>query len=193
PPPTPTFFPYTTLFRSQAVRRIFLITLPLWALLFSSASADGPVGVVSNIKVLSDKVPDISSMEAWRASFIKPGMSDRDKALAAWRTAVMFQHQDNPPLEYLTHEDVVQDPIKLFSVYGYSCCSVASCEVEALARFAGLKARGWGINGHSVPEVYFDGAWHMLDASLINYFPKEDGQIAGVEEIVAAVREWHAK
>src|SRR5262249_1676902 len=57
----------------------------------------------------------------------------------------------------------------------------------------GLKARGWGINGHSVPEVYFDGAWHMLDASLINYFPKEDGQIAGVEEIVAAVREWHAK
>ena len=40
-------------------------------------------------------------------------------------------------------------------------------------------ARGWAINGHSVPEVFWDGAWHMLDASLINYFPKADGTIAG--------------
>jgi hypothetical protein len=42
-----------------------------------------------------------------------------------------------------------------------------------------------------VPEVYWDGAWHMLDASLINYFPKADGTIAGVEEIMGAVKEWY--
>src|SRR5919201_5576876 len=120
-------------------------------------------------------------------------MTDREKALAAWRTVVMFQHQDTPPVEHLQHERVVQDPIKLFNVYGYSFCSVASCEVEALARYAGLRARGWGINGHSVPEVEWDGAWHLLDASLINYFPKADGTPAGVEEILAAVEEWYAR
>jgi hypothetical protein len=154
-----------------------------------SASA----GVVCNVKVLSDKVPDVSSMEAWKQSFLKPGMSDREKALAVWRSVVMFQHQDNPPCEYLQNEGVVQDPIKMFNVYGYSFCSVASAEVEALARFAGLKARGWAINAHSVPELYYDDAWHMFDASLINYFPKADGTIAGVEEIIAAVKNWHEK
>jgi hypothetical protein len=42
-----------------------------------------------------------------------------------------------------------------------------------------------------VPEVQWDGAWHMLDASLINYFPKPGtGDLAGVEGIVAAVQEW---
>jgi len=152
-----------------------------------------PVGVVCHIKVLSDKVDDVSSMEAWKKSFLKDGMTDRDKALAAWRSTVMFQHQDVPPREYLQHDAAVQDPIKMFNVYGYSFCSVASANVEALARYAGLKARGWGINAHSVPEVYWDGAWHMLDASLINYFPKADGTIASVEEILAAIGDWYAK
>jgi hypothetical protein len=118
-------------------------------------------------------------------------MTDQEKALAAWRTAVMFQHQDDPPLEYLQHEGVVQDPIKLFNVYGYAFCSVASANVEALARAAGLRARGWAINQHSVPEVSWDGAWHLLDASLVNYFPKADGSPAGVEEVLAAVKDWY--
>ena len=52
------------------------------------APAAEPVGVVCNLKVVSDKVPDVSSMEAWKASFLKDGMTDREKALAAWRTAM---------------------------------------------------------------------------------------------------------
>jgi hypothetical protein len=150
-------------------------------------------GVVSHIKVLSDKVPDVSNLDAWRKSFLRDGMTDQEKALAVWRTTVMFQHQDAPPREELTHEHVVQDPFKIFNVYGYSFCSVASCDIECLSRSAGLRARGWGIKAHSVPEVYWDGAWHMLDASLINYFPKSDGSIAGVEEIIAAIQQWHGK
>src|SRR5688572_15526984 len=98
------------------------------------------VGVVSHIKVVSDKVPDVSSMDAWKKSFIREGMADEQKAMAAWRSTVMFQHQDTPPYEYLQNEQVVQDPIKIFNVYGYSFCSVASCDVAALARYAGLKA-----------------------------------------------------
>jgi hypothetical protein len=100
-----------------------------------------PSGVVSHIEVLSDKVPDVSSLEAWRHSFLKDGMTDQEKALAVWRSTVMFQHQDAPPYEYLTNEHVVQDPFKIFNVYGYSFCSVASCDIECLARYAGLRAR----------------------------------------------------
>jgi hypothetical protein len=159
----------------------------------SLPSAEPAAGVVSHIKVLSDKVPDVSSLEAWRKSFLKDGITGQEKALAVWRSTVMFQHQDAPPHEYLTNEQDVQDPLKIFNVYGYSYCSVASCDIECLARYAGLRARGWGILHHSVPEVYWDGRWHMLDASLVNYFPKKDGSIAGVEEIMAAIRDWYDK
>jgi hypothetical protein len=170
----------------RGLSTLIVVLLPVGNPL-AAQSAPGPVGVVSRINVVSDKVPDVSSMDAWKKSFIKEGMSDAEKALAVWRSTVMFQHQDAPPYEHLQNEQVVQDPIKIFNVYGYSFCSVASSEIAALARHAGLKTRGWAINGHSVPEVHWDGAWHMLDASLINYFPKADGSPAGVEEILGRV------
>ncbi|MBL7223831.1 MAG: hypothetical protein ISS72_08260 [Candidatus Brocadiae bacterium] len=151
-----------------------------------------PVGVVSHVKVLSDKVPDVSSMEAWKQSFIRDGMTDAEKALAVWETAVAFRHQDAPPNEYLQSEGNVHDAIKMFNVYGYNMCCCASATIEQLARYVGLEARGYGITAHSVPEVYYDDAWHLLDASLIAYFPKPDGQLAGLEEMVAGVRAWLA-
>jgi hypothetical protein len=155
--------------------------------------AAASIGVVSHITVLSDKVPDVSNLEAWRQSFLPDNMTDQEKALAVWRSTVMFQHQDAPPFEFLTNEQVVQDPLKIFNVYSYSFCSVAACDIECLARYAGLRARGWGILHHSVPEVHWDGAWHLLDASLIKYFPKKEGTLAGVEEIMAALRDWYDK
>lgn len=164
--------------------------LALWGL---AAEAQEPVGIVSQVKVLSDKVPDVSSMEAWKRSCITDGMSDRDKGLAIWRTVVAFRHQDSPPNEYLQGEDNVHDPIKTFNVYGYGMCCCAASNVEALARYLGLKARGRIIHAHSLPEVWWDGAWHMLDASLINYFPQPDGSLAGVDDVIAGLRAWYEK
>lgn len=170
--------------------------LVLSCLLLSRAAAeDGPgpsVAVVSHVKVLSDRVPDVSSLEDWKRSSITPGMTDGEKALAVWRTVCAFQHQDAPPREYLQSEEVVQDPIKLFNVYGYSFCSVASAGIEALARFAGIEARGRILNAHSVPEVSWDGEWRLLDGSLLNYFPRADGTIAGVDEVMAGIAGWYA-
>jgi len=155
-------------------------------------AASGSVGVVSNIKVLSDKVPDVSSLEAWKKSFIKEGMSDKDKALAVFNTEVTFQQADAPPMEYLQREDSVLDPIKLFNVYGYTLCSVSSANMMCLARYVGLPARCFTINNHVVPEFFYDNAWHMMDADLIEYFPKADGSIASIQEIVDGVSKWKA-
>lgn len=150
-----------------------------------------PTSVVGHVKVLSDKVPDISSMEAWKKSFIHDGMSDREKALAVFKTKVMFAYQDAPPREYLQEAACVHDPIKTFNVYGYGMCCCAASNVEALARYAGLDARGWAINAHSVSEVRWDDAWHLLDSSLVNYFPKKNGSIASLEDVTAAVKDWY--
>src|SRR5205823_6375073 len=130
--------PLSPLPREKRPRRNATMKIPLMPLLLGllpladpgpadDTPGDGPrVGVVSHLLVVSDKVPDVSSMEAWRKSFLKEGMTDQEKALAAWRTTVMFQHQDAPPREYLHNEEVIQDPIKTFNVYGYSFCSAAS-------------------------------------------------------------------
>jgi hypothetical protein len=179
--------------RHVLILLVSLLLVSSASVLGSSPPAEKPVGVVSHVKVLSDKVPDVSSLEAWKKSFIKEGMSDQDKALAIWRTVFTFRHQDQPPNELLQNEQNVHDPIKTFNVYGYGMCCCASSNIEALARYVGLDARGWAITLHSVPEVFYEGNWHMFDASLIGYFPKPDGKIAGVEEIVAGVKDWYEK
>src|SRR5204862_8171174 len=60
-------------------------------------AGSAPVGVVCGVQVLSDKVPDVSIMEAWKRSYIKDGMSDQVKPLPVWRTVVAPSHQDAPP------------------------------------------------------------------------------------------------
>ena len=155
---------------------------PLWS---------GEVGVVSNIKVLSDRVEDVSSLEAWKRSYIKPGMSDQQKAIAIWQTVVKYRHQTAPPNEFLQNENNVHDVMKTIHVYGYGMCCCAASNVEQLGRYLGFEARGRIIHVHSVPELRYDDAWHLFDASLINYFHKPDGSIASVNDIIQAVAKWH--
>ncbi len=157
--------------------------------LASSVEPPRQVGVVSHIKVLSDKVADVSSLEAWKKSFIKDGMSPQQKAIAIWRSNVALVYQDAPPIEFL-HEGCVHDAIKDFNVYGYGMCCCASARVEQLARYLGMPARGHAINSHSVPEVFWDGRWHLLDASLVNYFNRADGSITSVADVCQEVQGW---
>src|SRR5581483_7941746 len=154
--------------------------------------ASGAPGVVSFVKVVSDRVEDVSSLDAWQRSFLRSDMSDEEKALAVWRSVVEFRSQDEPPREYLELAGHVHDPIRDFNVYGYAQCCCASAFVEALARQAGLTARARSINDHNVPEVFFAGAWHLLDGAYINYFRKGDGSIAGVDDLLAAVASFYS-
>ena len=179
-------------FESLAVTAFLILlgAVPIAAL--GAGAGSGRAGIVSHVKVLSDKVPDVSSLDAWKRSFIKEGMSNQEKALAIWKTVFAFQYQDGgAPRECLQHEEAVYDAIKMFNVYGYGICSYAAAHVEELGRYLDFGARGWGISGHSVPELHYDGAWHLLDSSLIGYFPKEDGGIASVAEITAAIQGWY--
>jgi hypothetical protein len=163
----------------------------LIGLIAFAARADdaAKVGVVNHVKVLSDKVEDVSSLEAWKKTYIKPGMSDQEKALAIWKTVVKYRHQTEPPNEFLL--DNAHDVMKMIHVYGYGMCCCASSHVETLARYLGMPARGWAISHHSVPEVFYDDAWHLLDGSVMNYFLNPDGKVASVADIKKAVQDWH--
>jgi len=156
----------------------------------------GSVGVVSHLNLFSDKSPDISTLDAWRKSYIKDGMSEQEKAIAIFNTIVRYRHQANPPREFLTSELAgghVHDPLKSFHVYGYGQCCCAAAEVQALARYLGMKTRGRPITVHSVAEVYCDNGWRLIDPSVMNYHVKDDGKLASVDEIHAAVDQWRKK
>ena len=154
------------------------------------------VGIVSNVKVLSDKNPDdMSSAETWKKAYIKEGMSDQEKALAIWRTVTKYRHQDNPPNEGMEGDPDkdngnVHEPFKTFNVYGYGMCCCAAADIEGLARYVGLPARGRIINLHSVPEVWYSNSWHLLDSSLMFYLIKPDGLVASVDEMKADIAAW---
>jgi hypothetical protein len=148
-------------------------------------------GTVCHVKVVSDKVADVSSLEAWKNSFIDGAKTNQDKGIGIWRSVITFHYQDGGPDELLHQEDGVYDPIKMFNVYGYGICSYHSAHVEALARAIGFPGRGWAINGHSVCDINYDGGWHHFDSSLMHYFLKPDGTVASVEDVFAAVKQWY--
>ncbi|MGH7142728.1 MAG: hypothetical protein ACREJ2_01180, partial [Planctomycetota bacterium] len=187
-------YKYTSLRTSGLHRIVGAACFGLAALALLSGrlpAADTEPAVVSNVKVVSDKVPDVSSLAAWKKSFIKPGMTDKEEALTIWKSVCMFRHQDNPPHEFLASGEDVRDTIKTFNVYGYSMCDGASCGIEELSRYVGLTARGRGINRHSVPEVQWDGQWNLLDASLMTYFMNDKGKLASVQQIIDSVQGWY--
>ena len=162
----------------------------------SAGDAGDAGGVVSHVNLVSDKSPDISTLDAWKKSFIREGMSEQDKAIAIFNTIVRYRHQANPPREYLSSEMAgghVHDPLKSFHVYGYGQCCCAAAEVQGLARYLGLKTRGRPITVHSVAEVFCDGGWRLIDPSVMNYHAKADGKLASVDEIHQAVDEWLKK
>ncbi len=144
-------------------------------------------GWVNNIKVVSDKTEDVTTLEALLKWMVKPGMSDRQKAVALWETVNKFRHQDDPPNEYIESENNVHDPLKTFNVYGYGMCCCASSNIEALARAVGLKARGRIVTNHSVPEVFWGGKWHYLDSSLVCHFTAPNGHVYSVDEMIETV------
>jgi hypothetical protein len=175
--------------------KLTMIAFALWFPASSRAEEPRvPGGRINQLKVLSDKIDDVTTVENIVKSFVKPGMSDQERTEALWRSVVKYRHQTTPPNEYLAGDWEAHDPVKIMSVYGYCMCCCTSALVEALNREDGREARGRILNGHSVPEVRYRGGWHMFDGSLITFFPRPDnGLAASVDEIAASIVDWYAR
>ena len=109
-------------------------------------------------------------------SIIDRSMSDEEKAIIIW--------------EYMSsntrHQCVAgtSDPIKVLEL-GYGCCDETARALKSLWMMAGLDSRICYMTFHTVPEVYYDGDWHMFDPDQKVFYLEEDNKtIASVEEIV---------
>src|SRR5262249_36533125 len=102
-------------------RRYTLLPLLLLTVLGSSSQpvlsqspADHTRGArINNLKVLSDRVDDVTTAENILKSFVKPGTTDEQRAKALWTAAVRYRHQTAPPNEYLSDEWETHDPVKI--------------------------------------------------------------------------------
>ena len=149
----------------------------------TSARQTSRPGRIHGVLVTSDRVEDLSSIEAIVAP-TRQIADPSDQAAELFRLASKFRHQADPAREFV-EGDHVHDPVKIFNVYGYCACCCATATMMALGREAGLEARGRNLVDHTVPELFYNHTWHMYDASLINYFTTERGHVVGVDDLVA--------
>lgn len=139
----------------------------------------GDVPVVNPWLRRSD-MPDTRTLKSLVDSIVKPGMSDKEKARALWEWEIHHRF-------HATSQDAeVQDVVKNVNAYGYGLCYDESREMNDLWGAAGLKTRKGFPNGHSLTEVFYDGAWHVLDSdeSIISLL-RNNETIASLPQIVA--------
>ncbi len=137
-------------------------------------------------KLTSEHTPDLYDLDSYVKGIMKPGMTQKERAIALWHAYSRQMYHWNNPVEYPLikpgqYSDVT-DPIRLMNVYGYTLCFCSAEGMEALWRRAGLEAREFGLPGHVANEVWFDGQYHYLDMEFKGYFMRPDGVIASARE-----------
>ena len=145
----------------------------------------GQVGLgaaaVYNLKVVTDASPDYSDLPSLVRSVTGGWETPEQKCWAMFYWNHIARRQTAP---MTLHGLALGDPIRQFNDYGYTMCSTISGINCAIWDAMGLKAKYWDISLHTVPEVEYDGRWHMYDNSMSALYTLCDGRtIAGVAEI----------
>ncbi|MGH7135137.1 MAG: hypothetical protein ACREHD_05310, partial [Pirellulales bacterium] len=128
---------------------------------------------------LSNGRKDFRSLDRIAASAIKPGMTDGEKARALWWQEVQHRfHLEGDNNELL-------DPVKVLNVYGYNTCGNDSICLAGLWRKAGLRVAPARLVGHCATQVFYDGAWHLMDGDMhAVYLLRDNETVAGEQDLV---------
>jgi hypothetical protein len=136
---------------------------------------------VYNVKIVTDARPDYSDMASMVRSITANWPTPREKCWALYYWNHFARRQTTP---MVLHGYELTDPIRQFNDYGYTQCSTIAGINCGIWNYMGYKCRFWDIANHTVPEVEYEGRYHMFDDSMSNLCTLCDGQtIAGVEDI----------
>ncbi len=163
----------------NVVQRVLVRMTVLASCLGSVAGAAG--SEVCNLKVVTDASPDYTDLPSMIHSITAkwPTVPEKLYAMFWWNHIARRQV---PPM--YQHGLEVTDPIRQFNDYGYTQCSTISGINCGIWHNMGFPVKYWDIAGHTVPEVQYDGHWHMYDDSMCNIYFSCDGlRVAGVEDI----------
>jgi hypothetical protein len=128
---------------------------------------------------LSNGRNDFRSVPGIVARAVRPGMTDREKAVALWRLQTTHRFHAS------SGDNEVNDPVKVFNVYGYTTCGNDSICLAGLWKAAGLAVRPARCPGHCISQAFFDGRWNLLDGDLGPfYLLRDNATIAGEADLV---------
>ncbi len=126
---------------------------------------------------------DCSSLKSVVDDVVVHGMTPEEKSLSLWRFVMnsCYRGRWGTSLDGLEH----------LNVYGYGYCGTYAAVLESLWWTAGLSARHVNIGNHAATEVYYNNAWHYIDAdSRAFYLLKDNRTIASLEELNDNVELW---
>ena len=136
---------------------------------------------VCNLKVVTDASPDYADLPSMVHSMTSKWKTPEEKCWAVFYWNHIGRRQTSP-IEL--HGMALTDPVRQFNDYGYTMCSTISGINQGIWEAMGLKHRYWDISNHTVPEVFYNGGWHMYDNSMSAIYTLCDGKtLAGVEDI----------
>ena len=159
-----------------------LLLSALSGLLFFGLNASA-TAEVCNVKVVTDGNPDYTDIGSMLYSITSRWDQPKDKCWALWYWNHIARRQTLP---MHVHFRELTDPIRQFNDYGFTMCSTVAGVNCSTWGALGMNVKFWDISLHTVPEVYYDGRWHMYDSSLTALYTLCDGKtLAGVQDIGA--------
>jgi len=169
------------------IRSLFLTIFLAWA---AAAQVYSP-------KVLREGQPDASNLHALANDIYQQAgaHTPRERAEAIWRFFLTDGRFVKPGFWYhiagWAYEEPlgeVLDPVKLLNSYGFGLCYQIAPVLEAVWRAGGFDdARVWFLTGHTVAEVFYDGAYHHYDSDMLGY--NTIGRGPAKQSVVASVHQ----
>lgn len=122
---------------------------------------------------------DYRTLDLMLSEAVQGCVSARDSARAIWEWTCARRFHG------YTFDKEVYDAVKAFHVYGYTLCSNQAHILADLWKTAGFLTRPGRPTGHSTSEVFYDGAFHMLDGDMVVFCLLRDNKtIASEPDIV---------
>jgi hypothetical protein len=124
---------------------------------------------------LSNGRNNFRSVKEIVAAAVRPNMTDREKAIALWRLHATHRFHAS------SGDNEVNDPVKVFNVYGYTTCGNDSICLAGLWKTAGFPVRPARCVGHCISQVQFDGRWNLLDGDMGPFYLLRDNMTIASE------------
>ncbi len=161
------------------------------------------IAVSAHAQVSSPHITRSGQIDSWDLPTLVHGIYEqaraatpREKAEAIWRFFLTDGRYVKPGFWYhiagWAYEEPtgeVLDPVKLLNSYGFGLCYHIAPLLAAAYDAGGFEdARVWFLTGHTVAEVFYDGAYHYFDSDMMGYNAVGDGDprklaVASVHQI----------
>ena len=141
-------------------------------------------------KVSFPQISNPNSFWPYTAAAIKkqltPTSTDQDSVIAAWQFISTHNfHYCSAGTQAGSKQTYSYDPVLLLNGFGFGCCDQTNALIW-LWQSMGYQGRLAAMTFHTVPEVFYWGAWHMLDPDhKIYYLGKDNSTIASVADLIA--------